>query len=157
MKLFFTLWVSLAFFSGCSVKEYAPARSMLITFKSKELRFNDMGYVKESDTGVVVELFSTGQLVERFVLEEDVCTQKGCLGYGAFNREFLHVNYPDEILKHIFRGEPIFNGEGIIKTDGGFKQSIKATSYNVIYKVHHNSIYFKDKINKILIKLREIE
>ncbi|MEA2111807.1 MAG: hypothetical protein U9P71_07145 [Campylobacterota bacterium] len=157
MKIFFILWVNLLLFSGCSVKEYAPATSVLVTFKSDAFRFSDMGYIRKSSRGVEVELFSAGNLVQNFQLEDDVCTKKGCLNYDAFNQEYLHSNYPNEVLKNIFRGEPIFNKKGLQKTDDGFKQSIKAKTYNVIYKISNNSIYFKDKINGILIKIREVQ
>ncbi len=157
MKTFFILWASFLLFSGCSVKEYAPAKSMLVTFKSDAFRFNDMGYIRKSKHGVEVELFSTGQLVERFVIETNVCSKQGCLSKDIFNSKYLHVNYDENIIANIFRGEPIFNEEGLEKTADGFKQVIKANTYNIIYKVNQNSIYFKDKKNSILIKIREIK
>jgi hypothetical protein len=158
MIRFFILWVSLTLlFSGCSVKEYAPSKGKLITIKSNALKFSDVGYVRPSKSGVEVELFSAGQLVEQFRIEDDICTREGCLSRKAFNRRYLHVNYPEEIIGEIFRGEPIFNRAGFEKTATGFKQVVAADEYNIIYKVSQDSIYFKDITNSILIKIREIE
>ena len=158
MIKFFTLWVSLVLlFSGCSVKQYAPSKGKLITIKSNALRFSDVGYIRKSKSGVEVELFSTGQLVERFVIETEVCTKEGCLSPEEFNRRYLHVSYPEDTIKQIFRGERIFNRSGFEKTVEGFKQVITADAYNIIYKVSRNSIYFRDKKNAILIKIREIK
>ncbi len=154
----FTLWASLTLlFSGCSIKEYAPSKGKLVTIKSDALRFSDVGYIRKSRSGVEVELYSAGQLVERFVMEEKICTQEGCLNTAEFNKRYLHVNYPDDIIKHIFRGEIIFKKRGFEKTPMGFKQVIQAKEYNIVYKISHNSIYFKDKKNSILIKIREIK
>lgn len=158
MIKFFILWASLTLlFSGCSIKEYAPSKGKLITIKSDVLRFSDVGYIRKSKSGVEVELYSAGQLVERFVMEEKICTQEGCLSRAEFNKHYLHVNYPDDIIKQIFRGDVIFEKRGFEKTSTGFKQIIDTQEYNIVYKISHNSIYFRDKKNSILIKIREIE
>ncbi len=155
---FSTLWVSLLllFFGGCALKEYAPAEGKHITLKMPDLRFNDVGYVRYSDTGVEVELFSTGQLVEKFVIEENICTRGGCMEWETFYRDYLHVNYPKATLRQVFRGEPIFKKQNLQQTADGFKQLIDTDEYNIVYKVTQHSIYFKDTHNGVMIKIREI-
>ncbi len=153
-----TLWVSLLllFIGGCALKEYAPSEGKLITLKMPDFRFNDVGYVRYSDSGVEVELFSAGQLVEKFVIEENICTQDGCMEPKNFYRNYLHVNYPNATLRHIFRGEPIFQKQGLQKTAEGFKQLIDTDEYNIVYKVTSHSISFKDTRNRVMITIREI-
>jgi hypothetical protein len=139
------------------MKEYAPSKGKLITIKSPTFSFSDVGYIRKSDTGIEVELFSVGQLVERFIIENDICSRQGCLSKEAFNQHYLHVDYPSDFMNHLFRGEPVFNGAGLHKSPEGFKQLIDTSEYNIIYKVTQKSVYFKDKKNSILIKIREIE
>ena len=155
---FSILWVSLLLlFGGCSLKTYVPSEGKHITLKTKYLRFNDLGYIRRSDTGVEVELFSAGHLVEKFVIEVNICTMQGCLRSDTFYKEYLHVNYPQATLKHIFRGEPIFQKRGLVRTSNGFKQVIHTDEYNIVYKVSQKSIYFKDFMHGILINIREIQ
>jgi len=158
MMPFFTLWASLLLlFGGCSLKTYAPSEGKLITFKTDRLRFNDLGYIRRSDTGVEVALFSAGQPVETFTIEDNICTLKGCLSNYDFYEHYLHVNYPKETLKQIFRGEPIFQHAGLQNTSGGFKQVIHTDEYNIVYKVSPGQIYFKDAAHGVLIKIREMK
>ncbi len=152
------LWASvLLLFGGCTVPRYTPSDGKLITVKTDSLRFHDIGYIRRSNSGVEVELFSAGQLVEKFVIEKQICTRQGCLDSSDFYRKFLHVNYPKETLKHVFRGEPIFNKRDLEQSATGFKQVIQTDEYNIVYKVNGENIYFKDRANAVLIKIREFE
>jgi len=151
------LWASLLLYCGCSYKEYAPSKGKIITIKTDTLRFNDLGYVRLGEHGVEVALFSAGQVVETFTIEENICIRKGCLSTEAFYATYLHVNYPKETLKHIFRGEPIFNKRNLEQDSGGFKQYIQTAEYNIVYKVENGTIYFKDSKHNVFIKIREIE
>ena len=158
MRKSFILWVSaLLLFSGCAVKTYETSEPKLITFKSQKLRFNDVGYIRISGSAVQAELFSAGQAVERFEIDGKICVSEGCLSKSSFNRDYLSPAYPDTLLQNVLRGRPIFGGRELQRSEEGFEQKFKAMAvFNITYRVTAEEIYFKDPINGILIKIREI-
>ncbi len=160
MKKFFTLWASatalLLFFSGCTVKEYKTTEPKLITLKTKQLRFNDVGFIRKEGSSVQAELFSAGQAVERFEINHLVCVSAGCLTKSAFNADYLSPEYPDELIQNVLLGKPVFNGVGLHRSDSGFEQSIKGKGFDIYYSVEPEQVYFKDRLNHILVKIRDI-
>ena len=86
-----------------------------------------------------------------------VCVEgEGCMRKSTFNEQYLSPAYPDDLLKNVFLGQPIFNGKNLLKTDLGFVQVIQASGVDIVYKVELDQIYFKDKSNAILIKVKDI-
>jgi uncharacterized protein YaeQ len=53
----------------------------------------------------------------------------------------------------VLLARPIFEKASIQITDDGFIQKLKSTQYNITYKIENGTIYFKDKQNRLLIKL----
>jgi hypothetical protein len=143
-------------FTGCTVKEYKTTEPKLITLKTKQLRFNDVGFIRKDGKSVQAELFSAGQAVERFEINHLVCVTKGCLTKSAFNADYLSSEYPDNLLQNVLLGRPVFDAAGMHKSDGGFEQYLKGSSFNIFYSVAPNEIYFKDRVNGILIKIRDL-
>ena len=161
MPKFSTLWVSLLgiglLLSGCSQKEFGPGEPRLITLKTHKLKFNDMGYVRVSGNAVQAELFSAGQAVERFEIDKKICVRQGCMSKSDFNAEYLSFGYPDALLQNVLLGRPIFDGMAMHRSEEGFEQTIKGMAmYDIIYRVSSKEIYFKDRTNNILIKIRTI-
>ncbi|MDX1296301.1 MAG: hypothetical protein R3302_08535, partial [Sulfurimonadaceae bacterium] len=160
MKKFYIQWVSalalLLLFTGCTVKEYKTTEPKLITLKTKQLRFNDVGFIRKEGKSVQAELFSAGQAVERFEINRLVCVTKGCLTKSAFNADYLSAEYPDDLLQNVLLGRPIFGGAGLHKSDAGFEQHLKGSGFDIYYSVAPDSVYFKDRANGILIKIRDL-
>jgi hypothetical protein len=153
----FILWASvLLLFGGCTVREYTASEPKLFTLKTKQLRFNDVGFIRRTGNAVQVELFSAGQAVERFEIDYNVCVIKGCLSKSAFNAEYLVESYPDNLMRNVLLGRPIFDGRGRVATPGGFEQYLEGTAYDIAYRVEPKQIYFKDRANRILIKIRDL-
>lgn len=157
MKRFSTLWVSVVLlFGGCAVKEFKTTEPKLITLKTKQLRFNDVGFIRTEDDAVQAELFSAGQAVERFEINRLVCVTGGCMTKHAFNAEYLSAGYPDELLQNVLLGQPVFGGAGMHSRDRGFEQHLESPDLDIFYSVGPDGIYFKDRLNDILIKIRDL-
>ena len=159
MTKFFILWASILLigFSGCSVKTYQTNETKIITFKTPKMRFNDLGYIRSSDNEIQVDLFSAGQAVKRFEIGMLICLTEGCISKSAFNEDYLNEAYPDDTMQNILLGEKIFEGRDLIKNDLGFGQYIRDEKYDITYRVTADEIYFKDKVNSILIRIRSIK
>ncbi len=158
MKKLFIPWVSLfLFFGGCSLRQYQTSEPKLIVLKTKKLKFSDTGYVRSAGDAVEVELFSAGQAAGRISIDRLVCVDnEGCLNKGAFNAEYLSRYYPDAIMQHILLGKPIFGRQSLRRSMEGFEQRIENREVDITYRVGGGEIYFKDRKNRILIKIKTI-
>lgn len=159
MTKFFILWASILLigFSGCSVKTYKTNETKIITFKTPKLRFNDLGYIRSSENQLQVDLFSAGQAVGRFEIGMLICLTEGCMSKSAFNEGYLSAAYPDDTMQNILLGQEIFGGRDLIENDMGFGQYIRNEKYDITYRVTAEEIYFKDKVNSILIRIRSVK
>ncbi|RLA79974.1 MAG: hypothetical protein DRG78_11890 [Epsilonproteobacteria bacterium] len=153
MKYLIILFVLL--FTACSTKNYEHTQTKVIIIKSPLLKFSDLGYIRNTDDSLSLELFSAGQRVEEITINNLVCVTKGCMSKSGFNEEYLNEKYPDEILQNIILARPIFNSRNLIKTKNGFEQKIVNENFFIIYRVSSNQTYFKDKRNNILLKIKD--
>jgi len=59
-------------------------------------------------------------------------------------------------LENIFRAKPIFDKKNLEEKSNGFTQKIqKDKEYDISYSVNKDKRTFRDKINKIVIKVRK--
>ena len=142
------------FFSACSVKEYENTQTKIIIIKSPKIKFADVGYIKNTDKAVELELFIAGKVIDRISINHLICLSEGCMSKSGFNKDYLHSSYPDEILQNILLGSEIYDGINKLKTDTGFEQRIESIDVNIVYKVNNDSIFFKDKKNNIIFKIK---
>ena len=142
-------------FSACSIKNYEHVQSKLIIIKSPKIKFADLGYIRNSDKAVELELFVAGKVIEKISVNHLVCVSDGCMSKSGFNKDYLNRAYPDEILQNILLGHEIYDGKNRVKTDNGFEQNIKDESVDISYKVSTNAIFFKDRKNKIIFKIKD--
>jgi len=149
----FILWASLFLLAGCAPKKYEKNESRLIIIKTPKLKYADLGYLRRDSDEVRLDLFVAGQLVQSIEIDALVCVDKGCLSKSAFNAEYLHPAYPDDLLLDVLLARPIFEKASMQITDEGFIQKLKSTQYNITYKIENGNIYFKDKQNRLLIKI----
>jgi hypothetical protein len=158
MIRFFAVFVCM-FFAGCALKKPAFTNTYLITLKTKKFRFSDFSILKRySDGSVEVKIYNAGVLIQDIKIDSDICSNDGCLSKEKFNEIYLSRFYPPDLLKNVILGKPIFNSKNFIKKNSGFEQKIfRKNSLDIIYIVNNKEIYFKDKINKILIKVKRVE
>ena len=142
-------------FSACSIKNYENTQSKLIIIKSPKIKFADLGYIRNSDKAVELELFVAGKVIEKFSIKHLICVSDGCMSKSGFNKDYLNKAYPDEILQNILLGHEIYDGKNRLKTSDGFEQNIEDENVNIIYKVSSNAIFFKDRKNAIIFKIKD--
>ncbi len=152
MFRFLLFIIPLIFFINCSQK-YVTRGSYLITFKSKDMKFSDMGFIAKDGENIRVTIYSFGKLA--FDLEmENLISVNGDIPipYTLFNLKYLSSDYPAKTIKNIFLGQPIFDKKNLKKEVDGFSQEFNS----IIYKVSKNKIFFKDKKNRIFIQIKSI-
>ena len=156
MKYFFV--VLLVLLSACSVKQYTSSTTKLLTLKTPQIRFSDIAYIRHNqDNAIELELYVAGTMVNRFTINHLICVEnKGCMSKSSFNSSYLVSSYPSSLLQNVLLGKEIYDGLHVRKTDDGFIQKIQTKNVFIIYKVTSKTIYFKDKYNHILIKIKDI-
>ena len=152
----YILLIFIIFFTACSVKNYEITKSKLISIKSPKIKFSDLGFIRSSGNSVEMELFMTGKSIEKITINYLMCSNEGCTLKSSFNEVYLSKYYPDDILQNILLSKKIYNGKNIKYINYGFEQYIKNIDVDVEYKVDSKTIYFKDRKNKILIKIKDI-
>jgi len=159
MKKYFTLWVSLSallFLSGCGAKPFVHEDAATIIMKTPNIKFADAGYVRSNEDVVSLELFSAGLAVGKFEIENFICVDgKGCMRKSSFNKEYLSPYYPDTLMENVLRSKPIYKGTNLLLMDYGFEQHIMDEYVDIKYKVTERQIYFKDRSNSVLIKIKK--
>jgi len=145
-------------FVACTGKDAKKQESAFIVMKTKSLKFADMGFIYNSPFGVKVEVYAAGQpLVDLNINSKNICLSLfKCMDKKQFNEEVLSAEYPATLLENIFNSKPIFDKKNFEKIEGGFEQNItKEGAYDISYSVVSGKRIFRDKINKILIKVRK--
>ena len=153
----FSLLAFALFFSACSIKNYERTQSKIIIIKSPKIKFADVGYVRNSDKAVELELFLAGQAIEKISINHLVCVSDGCMSKSGFNADYLNASYPDEILQNILLGRSVYDGKNKTLTQNGFEQRIQNSKVDIRYVVDQNQIFFKDKKNSIIIKIKDVK
>ena len=145
-------------FGGCSLKDAKKQESAFIVMKTNKIKFADMGFIYSNNSEVKVEVYAAGQpLVDLNINAQNICfSLLKCMDKEQFNEEVLVASYPPTLLENIFKAEAIFEKENLEKVEGGFEQKItKENQYDISYSVISGKRVFRDKINKILIKVRK--
>ncbi len=145
------------FFSACSIKNYEQTSSKIIIIKSPKIKFADLGYIRNSDKALELELFLAGKAIKKIQINHLVCVDEGCMSKSSFNDEYLSASYPDELLQNILLGLEIYNGKNRVKTLNGFEQYIKSENVDIRYSVTPSVTMFKDRKNRIIFKIKEIK
>ncbi len=153
----FVLSLGLFLLLGCAAKQYEKHETCLIVFKTAKLKYADLGYIHHNKDEVKVDLFMAGQPVRSIEVGKSICFEEGCMSRSDFNKAYLHASYPDDLLLNVLLGYPLFEKAAITEFLDGFEQEFQGPEYDISYKVHGTHIYFKDRKNKILIKISKIK
>jgi hypothetical protein len=160
MRKFCILWVSLIalFMMGCSPKHYELSEPKIITLKTPKLKFADTGYIRHDDSSLEVELFTAGVAVEKISIGDQVCVSAGCMSEEAFVKEYLYPDYPRDTMRNVLLGKDIFSGKGKEEMcDGRLFQFIRNEEMDIIYRRGRGEIYFKDRLNSLIIKIEDLK
>ena len=141
------------------IEEQKNSKSYKVTMKTKKFAFSDTGFLVKYTNSLNLNVLAMGKSVLDLKVkqnEDDVCVGSLCNTKHGFNQSFLDGRYPDSFIQNILLKKPIFGGRGLKKTSKGFVQNIICDRFGIKYQVSNKSLYFKDKKNNILIKLKEI-
>ena len=144
-------------FTACSTKNYEVTQTKIIIIKSPKLKFADVGYLRNSEKSIELELFAAGKAIEKITINHLICTSMGCMTKSGFNKDYMNESYPSQILQNILLGTPIYDGKNRVKTSNGFEQKIEDENVNITYRVTSEATLFKDRKNKIIFKIKDIK
>lgn len=153
----YILLIIALFFSACSVKNYEQTQTKIITIKSPKIKYSDAGYLRNSGKTLELELFMAGKSIEKISVNHLICTSEGCMSKSGFNKDYLHVSYPDDTMQNMLLAHAIYDGKNLTKTDDGFEQHVKDEQVDIIYKVDVHTVYFKDRKNGIIFKIKDTD
>ncbi len=154
MKYFLLIFIFLL--SACSIKNYEHTAAKIVIIKSPKLKFSDLGYIRHTNDAIELELFFAGHVYKKITINHLICVDNGCMSKSSFNEEYLSQYYPSSLLQNIILGKAIYEGKNILEQNDGFMQEIKNLHVDIKYKVNAKEIYFKDRYNHILIKIKEV-
>ena len=154
-KLFLIL---LLLFAGCAHKTpYASSKSYYIVVKNSKIAVADTGFIKRDGSRFNLQLFSASTPILNLHVDNDVCSGYICMPKRDFNAEFLGFGHYENFIDELFNFQPIYNKESLKKSKSGFEQKIKTDEFDIIYRVENGNLYFKDRKNRVLIKLKELK
>jgi len=156
-RILFLMGVA-SLFVACTGKDAKKQESAFIVMKTKSIKFADMGFIYDNLSEVKVEVYANGQpVVDLKINAANICLSLlECMDKQEFNKKVLVAEYPTTLLENIFRAKPIFAKENLKKIEGGFEQTIqKEGVYDISYSVVSGQRVFRDRMNHILIKVRE--
>lgn len=149
--------ISILLFAGCAIKrDIQKSQSYVVAIKMKNIVFNDTGFLKYGKNFTELQLFDLANLVMDLKIDNNICLNSHCFGKEEFNRRFLSISYPKDLLEKVLRKKPIFEKMGYRKTKSGFSQIIKRKNLYIKYIISSDKLYFKDFSHHILIKLKRI-
>jgi len=151
----YILLIFILLFSACSVKNYETTQTKVIIIKSPQIKFSDLGYIRNTGDSLEMELFMAGKSIQKITINHLICVNEGCLSKGGFNEDYLNKNYPSDLLQNILLAKPIYDGKNKQKIDDGYIQNIKSLHVDISYRVSSSVTFFKDKKNKIIIKIKD--
>ena len=150
--------VTLLFFTGCAYKiPYTSSKPYYIVIKNSQMAVAATGFIKKDDTRLNLQLFSAGTALLDLNIEENVCSRYVCMSKENFNKEFFGIRHYEEFIDELFKLKPIYSERNLEKLKNGFEQKIVTSSYDITYRVEDENLYFKDKKNSVLIKLKELK
>ncbi len=147
----------LLLFFGCAGKEpILSSKTSHITIILKDLKYSDMGFLKQSKNALTLELYEFGNPVFRLEInKETICVDGNCLSKKTFVERYLGEHYYPQILEEILSKKPIFDAKNLTTTDTGFEQRIlEKSKYDIIYKIEGENIYFVDKKSGVKVAVK---
>jgi len=161
IRYFIPILFGLLLSQGCANKANVGKQdqeSALIVLKTPTMQYADQGFIYKKPNWVKAEIYSMGQpLLSIEINGMNVCMSTfECMSKEDFNAKVLHASYPPTLLEHVFKGEPIFDKKGWESTPNGFTQKVSNKGeYDITYTVTATERKFRDKLNKILIKVKQ--
>lgn len=143
------------FLSSCAIKQdVSRTQAVFMTIKTPLLKYSDSGFLKQINEAIYINLFNAGIPVLEIIIDKKVCIQKVCYNNLQFNSQFLGDMHYNNILKDIVLFRPIYNKKNLKYENKGFSQSLHVKNREIFYQVTNQSVTFRDKAKKVLIKIK---
>ncbi len=150
-------WLVLALLAGCAAKHFTTKTPAFIVFKTPQIKLADQGFVMRAQNGAGAQIYSGGQPVFELTTGRRICLDGRCMDEGRFYERVMGARYPKGTLQAILQGRPV-PGEGkVTKTaDGWIQKLYKRGRYDIIYTFNGKEARFKERLHRVLIKIREM-
>ncbi|NPA29543.1 MAG: hypothetical protein GXO33_05090 [Epsilonproteobacteria bacterium] len=149
--------VLLLLFWGCAAKHFTTKTPAFIVFKTPQIKLADQGFVMRAQNDAGAQIYSGGQPVFELTVGRRICLDGRCMDEGRFYERVMGARYPKGTLQAILQCRPV-PGEGkITKTaDGWIQRLYKRGRYDIIYSFNGKEARFKERLHRVLIKIREM-
>ena len=150
--------ILLLFFTGCAYKRpYVSSKPYYMVVKNSQIAVADTGFIKRDGSRFNLQLFSASTPILDLHVDNDVCLDYTCMSKRDFNAKFFGISHYEDFLDELFNFQPVYNRKNLKKSKSGFEQKIKTAEFDIIYRVENGNLYFKDRKNRVLIKLKELK
>ena len=144
--------------TGCSFKTpYKSSKPYYIVIKNSKMAVADTGFIKRDESRFNLQLFTAATPIFDLHVEKNVCLDYACMSKKSFNREFFGISHYENFVNDLFNLKPIYNRKNLKEQNSGFEQKIQTDEFDITYRVENGNLYFKDRKNRILIKLKELK
>ncbi len=158
MLRYILFFLTLFLLVGCSQKvDYQSSKSYYIVIKNSSIKVADTGFIRRGNNEINLQIFAASTPILDLHVKQDVCIGYTCLSKISFNKRFFGFSHYESFVDELFNLQPIYHKTNLVKTPNGFEQKIETKDYSIIYRVDGENLYFKDKKNRILIKLKELK
>lgn len=144
------------FVVGCTPKKPLLSKSFLVVLKTKELRFADTAFVNIWEKEAEISAYVVGKNALEIHFGGNVCVDGICMDKKEFNSRFLHYTYYNNLFLDVLKKKRLSLDGDFADTDDGFVQKAENKNFNIIYQVSKKEVFFRDRKNNIIIKLKEL-
>lgn len=151
------LLVVVLFFTGCAYKApYTTSKPYFIVIKNSQIAVADTGFIKKNESTINLQLFSASTPILDLHVGQMVCINRTCVSKKRFNVEFFGYTHYESFVDEIFRLKPIYDKKNLKKIESGFEQKIETENFDITYRVEGKNLYFRDRKNRVLVRLKEL-
>lgn len=144
--------------AGC-VQPKPVSRSAIVTFIAKGIKVHDTAFVATDGSEASIQVYSAGNLALDITSASMVCINSLCLSDDEFCSKYLSEHYPQRLINTIVSKKRLeMDGADSMEYPDGFEQSIyEKEKYDIRYSVKKNEVLFKDRLNGIIIKVKDMD
>jgi len=155
IPIFLTLML---LFSGCS-RTPAVSKSSIVTFKTNGFRVHDTAFVTLGSNEVEITVYTAGTPVLEISSGSMMCINGECLDDDEFIAKYLSPYYPPRLIQSIAMKKKL-EMEGIKTEDTpeGFIQTAQHKGlYDIRYVAKKGEVFFRDRLNGIIIAIKDMD
>lgn len=156
LKFFLIFFIFVSFLVSCTSNKPSVNKAFLLILKTEKFRFSDTAFIDYNSKKADIEGYFSGKVVLNLRFGSVVCVENVCMDKGEFNARYLHYTYYDNIFLDIVNKKRLEFEGSLEESKSGFVQMYKDDTKDITYKVKANEVFFRDKKNSIIIKIKEL-